>query len=168
MREPRPEDFDPNYKLKVRPEEIDLSGVMPIKPKPPIIPRKTVEMPADKSANERTVERANARTAVHANGRTGERANERTDEQVNVRTKERPFTRTGEHPSKQRKTVRYSFQFYADQVAELKRLRAQLELNGEDKDLSQLAREAFDAYLTEIRERTAERENERSAEQENG
>jgi hypothetical protein len=100
--------------------------------------------------------RKDASLVSTSNTRTSERTNERTDERVNTRTLERANERTSERAGNTRKIVRYSFQFYADQITELKRLRAQKELNGETGDLSQLAREAIDAYLKRTSERTNE------------
>lgn len=107
------------------------------------------------SANTRTAERVNERTADDANGRTAEHPNERPDEQANTRTGERPNERTGERPNAQTKSpkpteraiTRYSFQFYKDQLTQLKRLRAQKELQGEPCHLSDLVRQAIDDFL---------------------
>lgn len=106
-------------------------------------------------ANTRTAERVNERTPEDANGRTPERTNERTDEQANTRTDERPNERTGERPNAPTKTpkpakrdiIRHSFQFYEDQLTQLKRLRAQKELQGEPCHLSDLVRQAIDDFL---------------------
>ena len=95
----------------------------------------------------------NVRTPERVNERTVERTNARTHEQVNARTSERTNGRTDERDTKNRKTVRYSFQFYLDQIDQIKRLRAQKELEGNKCDLSQLAREAFDMYLSRTDER---------------
>lgn len=109
------------------------------------------------SANTRTAERVNGRTPEQANERTDEHPNARTDEQANARTDERPNERTGERPnaptksakSAERAIIRHSFQFYQDQLIQLKRLRMQKELQGEVCHLSDLVRQAIDDFLAE-------------------
>ncbi len=97
--------------------------------------------------NERTAEQANARTADDPNERAGERPNTRTSERTNKRTPERANGRTTPEKSPQRPITRHSFQFYKDQITQLKRLRAQKELQGTDCHLSDLVRQAIDEFL---------------------
>ena len=118
----------------------------------------------EKDANARTGERANART--HVNGRTDERVNERTHERVNARTRERVNGRTHERGTRERANgcsknakriiKRHSYQFYADQVEDMKKLVAQLPGTRYGYRSSDLAREAFDEYLTRIKEKANE------------
>ncbi len=68
-----------------------------------------------------------------------ERPNGRT-----VYSSERPNDRT---VSSERKTVRHSFEFYADQIQAIRKLRAQKELAGEPVSLSEMVRDAVDRYL---------------------
>lgn len=68
-----------------------------------------------------------------------ERANDRTSNST-----ERPNGRTV-YP--ERKTTRHSFEFYADQIQAIRRLRAQKELAGEPVSLSAMIRDAVDRYL---------------------
>ena len=111
-------------------------------------------------ANDRTTERPNDRTDGEANGRTPEQANQRTPEPVNVRTEERSNKRTGERPNAKPETVektnraiiRHSFQFYQDQLIQLKQLRMQKELQGETCHLSDLVRQALDDFLAKENE----------------
>ena len=112
-------------------------------------------------------ERPNARTDERTNTRTSERVNERTDEQVNARTDERVDAQIGDRKSKKRTITRHSYQFYADQVADMKGLWLSYQARGLDIDLSDLAREAFDEYLTSIKEKANERTNERTDERTN-
>lgn len=84
--------------------------------------------------------------AEHANTRTGERANGRTPARVNVRTSKEIIHPKSQNLSK-REIVRHSFQFYKDQISRLKMLRAHKELLGETSNLSDLVRDAIDAYL---------------------
>ena len=117
--------------------------------------------------NVRTSERANARTDERTNTRTSERSNERTDEQVNARTDERVDAQIGDRKSTKRTITRHSYQFYADQVADMKGLWLSYQARGLDIDLSDLAREAFDEYLTSIKEKANERTNARTDEHTN-
>ena len=96
------------------------------------------------TANTRTAERVNERTLDDLNGRTPERPNERTGERPNA-------TKTTTQPT-QRPIVRHSFQFYRDQLTQLKRLRAQKELQGEPCHLSDLVRQALDDFLKQANE----------------
>jgi len=106
----------------------------------------------DKPANARTDERVNARTSERANARTSERTNARTRVRKNVK----------------RIIKRHSYQFYIDQVEDIKSLWISYQARGMDIELSDLAREAFDAYLTRIKEKANERANARTSERANG
>ena len=140
MRKPRPEAFDPTYrKRSPKAEDIDISGIVPLKQKSSPNPTPTAQPPQQTSTSTNTKQ---------ANGRTSERTNERTDERANGRTDQK----------KPAKTIRYSFQFHPEQIEALKHLRLEMELAGERVDLSQLARDAFDAYLS-ANGRTSERTN---------
>jgi hypothetical protein len=143
--------FDPDHQGSSphQPEEIDLIGTFPIKPKPDPELSKTVSM----------------------NERTSERAADRTDQ----RTKDRPEKRTGFRtdnrsvllPTK-RLTKRYSFEFYEDQLASLKSIKIETELSGENISLSAIVRRAIDEYLERVEstvwksERKIERTNVRT------
>ena len=116
---------------------------------------------AKKDANVRTRERPNARTSERTNGRTGERVNVRTHERVNARTDERANARTGKRAntpiSTRKKAVRiikrHSYQFYIDQVEDIKNLWLSYQAQGIDVDLADFARAAFDEYLARIKEK---------------
>ena len=130
---------------------------------------------AQKDANVRTRERPNARTSEHANERTDERPNERTDERANARTGERVNARTDERVNVRtsaRKNApriikRHSYQFYVDQVEDMKNLWRSYQARGIEVDLAHFAREAFDEYLARIREKANESTNERTDERAN-
>jgi hypothetical protein len=62
------------------------------------------------------------------------------------RTEIRSEKRTVQLPIK-RKTKRYSFEFYDDQIFKLKQLKRDAEDEGELLTLSDMAREALDLYL---------------------
>jgi hypothetical protein len=73
-----------------------------------------------------------------------ERNSERSENRTNFRTENRsPLL-----PIK-RKTKRYSFEFYDDQIVRLKRLKNRVESAGESITLSEMARLAIDHYLKE-------------------
>lgn len=87
-----------------------------------------------------------------------EQPNDRTDERM-TQPNERTLPPT-EHPNdrsdsatertiEERPTRRYSYDFYADQVEAIRRLRAKRELAGEKTGLSEIVREALDRYLAE-------------------
>jgi hypothetical protein len=110
---------------------------------------------------------ANARTGERPNARTDERTNARTRERVNGRTSERTNTRTSVRKNVKRIIKRHSYQFYIDQVEDIKSLWISYQARGMDIELSDLAREAFDAYLTRIKEKANERANARTSERTN-
>lgn len=114
---------------------------------------------AENNTNERVRERANARTSVHANARTDELANVRTHERMNARTRA---------PKNARRIIkRHSYQFYVDQVADIKSLCLSYQTRGIDIELSDLAREAFDEYLARIKAKANEHANTRTGERAN-
>jgi hypothetical protein len=102
-----------------------------------------------------------------ANARTSERANARTDERVNTRTAERANIRTSEHKNVPRIITRHSYQFYIDQVEDMKNLWRSYQARGIEVDLAHFAREAFDEYLTRIKEKANESTNARTRERAN-
>jgi hypothetical protein len=55
---------------------------------------------------------------------------------------------------------RHSYQFYMDQVEDMKNLWLSYQARGIDIDLSDFAREAFDEYLARIKEKANESTNE--------
>ncbi|MCL4247387.1 MAG: hypothetical protein KJ065_04460 [Anaerolineae bacterium] len=104
---------------RIKPEEIDMADLPPI-PKP---------VPHDNKSQEQ--EKA-------------ERISERTE----FRTENRSDQRPSFFPLK-RRTTRYSFEFYEDQIYKLKELKHRAEMSGEKVTLSDIAREALDEYLKE-------------------
>jgi len=134
MRKPRPEDYDPAFKPKgLVPEEIDMTDVVAIKPKSQDLstsPSPTL------SPNDRTV----------ASSERLQQPNDRT-----VKTTERPNDRTekrkNERPEQGRRTRRYSYEFFEDQIQAIRRFKAQRELDGERVGYSDIVREAIDLYI---------------------
>ncbi len=73
---------------------------------------------------------------------------ERKSERSEIRTEERTENRSDVLPVK-RRTRRYSFEFYDDQLTRLKRLKYRVEMSGENITLSVMVRQAVDQYLKE-------------------
>ncbi|MCB2160509.1 hypothetical protein KQH40_00315 [bacterium] len=91
-----------------------------------------------------------------------DRSDIRTEERTDIRTEQRPENRTENRtvtlPIK-RRTKRYSFEFYEDQIDELKKIKIEAELDAKSITMSEIVREALDQYLATVRksERTEER-----------
>ena len=140
MRKPNPEDYDPTYRTKQtpRPETVDLSDAVPIKGKHPV--GKAAPL-SDKAPGP-----ANVAPNATATDRTEERTKLRPELRAEDRTKNRTEFRTDGLPVK-RRTKRYSFEFYEDQLVRLKQLKIRAELAGESLSLSDMVRSALDDYL---------------------
>ena len=81
---------------------------------------------------------------------TEEKTPDNTEDRTNARYSERTVFRSDKRtvalPFK-RKTKRYSFEFYEDQLTRLKRIKINAELSGESIALSEIVRTALDEYL---------------------
>jgi len=119
MRKPRPQDFDPSYKVSKspKPEKIDISGTIPIKP------------------------RLSDKEPIKTN-RSEMRTENRTEEHPEIRSE----LRSVKLPIK-RRTKRYSFEFYDDQIQQIRLMKIQTEMNGETIAMSEIVRQALDQYL---------------------
>ena len=117
MRKTRPEDFDPNYKK--------IDGKL----QPEVVNMDGVVPIKPKSNRETNLQN-----------------NEHYSERSHLRTQNRSEIRTANLPLK-RRTKRYSFEFYADQIVKLKQLKIAAEMIGESLSLSEMVREALDEYL---------------------
>lgn len=125
MRKTRPEDFDPNYRKSLngpRPEDINMAGIVPIK-------AKTIYEDHDRKTERKSV-------------RKTERSADRTENRSDIRSE----NRTATLPLK-RRTKRYSFEFFDDQIVTLKQLKIKAEMDGESLSLSEIVRAAMDEYL---------------------
>lgn len=90
---------------------------------------------------------------------------ERTEFRTEERTENRSEIRSVRLPIK-RPTKRYSFEFYEDQIAEIKRIKIETELKGQNISMSQIVRESFDRFLGSIqKEKRTENRSEFRAEQ---
>jgi hypothetical protein len=119
MRNPRPQDFDPSYKesRSPKPDKIDISGTVPIKP------------------------RLSDQKPIKSN-RSEIRTENRTEEHTEIRSE----LRSVKLPIK-RRTKRYSFEFYDDQIQQIRLIKIQTEMNGETIAMSEIVRQALDQYL---------------------
>ena len=119
MRNPRPQDFDPSYKVSrsPKPEKIDISGTVPIKP------------------------RLSGKEHFKTN-RSEMRTENRTEDHPEIR----PELRSVKLPIK-RRTKRYSFEFYDDQIQQIRMIKIQTEMKGESISMSEIVRQAIDRYL---------------------
>ena len=61
---------------------------------------------------------------------------------------ESPPVRSYARTPVRRQLTRYAFEFYQDQVEELRRLSLEEKMQGEKGSMSEMVREAIDAYLT--------------------
>lgn len=114
---------------RIKPDEIDLSGLPRIEKSPP------ETRAADVFVSQPRDPQSQRPLAT-------ERNSERSENRTNFRTENRsPLL-----PIK-RKTKRYSFEFYDDQIMRLKRLQNRVESAGESIALSEMARLALDQYL---------------------
>src|SRR6266496_4164050 len=62
---------------------------------------------------------------------------------------ESPPVRSYARTPVRRQLTRYAFEFYQDQVGELRRLSLEEKMQGEKGSMSEMVREAIDAYLTQ-------------------
>ena len=88
-----------------------------------------------------------------------ERSDDRSEERPQIRTENRSDQRTVRLPIK-RRTKRYSFEFYEDQITRIKKIKIETELDGESISLSEIVRQALDHYFDSVRE--TERSEERT------
>ena len=120
MKDPRPQDYDPSYKTSLKAEEFDVSELTPIAPKAaPVKPKNETPPPRPTVRPERP-------------------------ERV---APERPPSPTPAELAERREIKRHSFEFYRDQLPQLKRLKAEFMIRGADKSMSAMVREAVDSYI---------------------
>jgi len=92
-----------------------------------------------------------------------ERTEPRSEKRTEIRSEYRSEKRTVRFPVK-RQTKRYSFEFFEDQISEIKKIKIETELEGENISMSEIVREALDHYFETVRksERSEERTEIRS------
>lgn len=101
-------------------------------------------------------------TVAHtpANADPSDRSNANATQRPTVRTSDRTTPRSDVRPPgrpKHRTVIRYSFEFYQDQVALLRQISLQAKLAGDDLSMSEMVREALDEYITHKNFRPDER-----------
>jgi hypothetical protein len=101
---------------RIQPEKVDLGDLPPIEHPPTEVP----PMPDDRSV------KSNDTPPLVETVET-ERDNERTSERTEIRTELRSENRSVVLPLK-RRTKRYSFEFYEDQLVRLKQLKIKAEM----------------------------------------
>lgn len=117
MRKTRPEDFDPNYR------PLKTAGPKPEKVNMDgIVPIKPRPATTDSNNN------SSQNKSKTSSNRTTERPNDRTAERERI-------------------TKRHAFEIYRDQYDRLKKIKAEAMLNGNNTSMSEMVREAIDAYL---------------------
>lgn len=117
MRKTRPEDYDPNYKKTDGKLQPEAVNMDGVVPIKP---------------------KANMEVNLQNNEHHSERSYLRTQNRSEIRTANLPL---------KRRTKRYSFEFYADQIVKLKQLKIEAEMLGESLSLSEMVRDALDEYL---------------------
>lgn len=79
-----------------------------------------------------------------------DRTKNRTEQRPEYRTENRTEMRTVHLPIK-RRTKRYSFEFFEDQITKIRTIKIETELAGDSISLSEIAREALDHYFETVR-----------------
>lgn len=125
-----------SQKPRIQPEKVNLGDLPPIER-----PADEVHLSPPDTRNAQPGVVPAATEPVEA-----ERNNARTSERTEIRTEFRSENRSVVLPVK-RRTKRYSFEFYEDQIVRLKQLKIKAEMEGESLSLSDMARIAFDEYL---------------------
>jgi hypothetical protein len=74
------------------------------------------------------------------------KSNDRTEKRTQIRTENRSVPDDKVYPTK-RLTRRYSFEFYDDQITQIKKIKHELEMQGKRISLSDVVRKALDEYL---------------------
>jgi hypothetical protein len=125
MKTPRVTDFDPDAKvptLKSPLEGMPTIGT-PSKSTPQDTPTHPREAPEEKTEKQQVTDRATARPG------------------------DEPTNRPPDRVTNKRLLVRRGFEWYEDQLAALKRLSLQEQMDGKEGSMSAMVREALDDYL---------------------
>lgn len=118
-------------------------------PKAPVaVPATPKTVPNDKSgqpslSNKNQPSKSPTLPEAKPNEATTVRPAVRLTDHKGARMETRPTARP-----KKRVTLRYAFEFYRDQIEIFRRLSLQAKLEGDDLSMSEMAREAFDDYIT--------------------
>jgi len=134
MKTPRLTDFDPNAKAPSLKSSLEN---MPAIQKPRPTGEVKSPTPPLHNRHEETAHKPTFEESVRPYGSTPVREYERTPQTQN-----------------RRKLIRHPFEFFEDQVEELRNLSLQAKLRGEKTSMSELVRAAIDSYLGEKKTRT--------------
>jgi hypothetical protein len=124
MKTPRVHDFDPDAKV---PELVSPLDHMP-----------AIQKPTEKPLVSQTISKDIHVEHTEPYARTYVRPYERSDGRTNVR----------------RVLTRYAFEFYQDQVEQLRRISLEGKMQGEKLSMSEMVREALDEYLAKKTKQT--------------
>lgn len=153
MRDPQPENFDPKYKRK-HADIIDLTGITPIKREDVFSGSQAQNIDLNGLSENRVTE-PNDRTerpnrTTQPNGRT-ERSNGSSVSGVDNESLSNSVQNelvNGVSDASQRKTQRYSFEIYIDQIQTIEDLQYHYKKRtGKRLSTSRLIREALDQFL---------------------
>jgi len=134
MKTPRLTDFDPNAKVPSLKSSLEN---MPAIQKPQYTIEVNSPTPPLHNRHEETAHKPTLEESVRPYGSTPVREYDRTPPTQN-----------------RRKLIRHPFEFFEDQVEELRHLSLQAKLRGEKTSMSELVRAAIDSYLGEKKTRT--------------
>src|SRR4051812_10767371 len=131
MKTPRVTDFDPDAKVPTLKSSLDHMPVIE-KSKPPIQEApvsKTPQQPVQETTQKEETEKPHVPVRPYE------------------RSPVRQYARTD--TPKRRHLIRHPFEFFEDQVAQLRRVTLEAQLRGEKVSMSEMVREAVDTYLKE-------------------
>jgi hypothetical protein len=134
MKTPRLTDFDPNAKAPTLKSSLEH---MPTIQKPQPTQQVKPQTPPPSHVQESLSHQPSSEEPVRPYGSTLVREDERTPQ-----------------AQRRRRLIRHPFEFYEDQVEELRHLSLQAKLRGEKTSMSELVRAAVDTYLKEKKNRT--------------
>jgi hypothetical protein len=114
-------------------------------------PRRRVAEPAPAQQGDTTSDASEdtGNAAVHSQEHEA-----RPPSQDTVRTSDRPYARTPVRTATRRSIRRYAFEFFDDQVEDLRRLSLEDKFAGHKGSMSEMVREALDDYLAKQRKRS--------------
>jgi hypothetical protein len=148
MKDPRPQDYDPTYKRMATAEDFDISELTPIAPKPRSVKNELTERIPNATRGPRKKLTQSNRTA--ARPEPSPSPNVRAVRPVRVPdqpAKKNIPSPTPSNTKPKREIKRHAFEFYRDQIPKLNQLKAEFMVNGSDKSMSAMVREAVDDYI---------------------
>ena len=143
MKKPRPQDYDPTFKNRIKVDDFDINTLTPISDS-----SSTQQLPVHSTPPQK--KKATAKSTVRKKQKTYDPnvRPERTTRTGRSGSKEPPTSKPLT-PDRKREIKRHSFEFFRDQLPKLKQLKAQFMIEGSDKSMSAMVREAVDQYIEE-------------------